>query len=117
MTVDLDLTQRHCESLRPGTKTLPLPQVDLYLSKIEGWSPNETYRKIAREFQFKNYHQVLAFVNAVAWIAHQQDHHPHIRFGYNTCTIEYTTHAIIGTGLSLNDLICAAKINTLLDKA
>jgi len=51
-------------------------------------------------------------VNAVAWIAEAQDHHPDLQVGYRKCTVRYTTHAI--KGLSLNDFICAAKIDALL---
>ena len=54
-----------------------------------------------------------AFVNAVAYIAHRESHHPEITFGYNNCRIELITHAI--SGLSENDFISAAKIDALLD--
>ncbi|MCG6872379.1 MAG: 4a-hydroxytetrahydrobiopterin dehydratase, partial [Gammaproteobacteria bacterium] len=64
-------------------------------------------------FRFKNYYETTAFVNGAAWIAHREDHHADIRFGYRECEISYTTHAI--GGLSDNDFICAAKINALLD--
>ena len=55
----------------------------------------------------------MAFVNAVAWIAHQEDHHPDLEVGYNRCHVRYSTHAI--GGLSANDMICAAKIDDLLE--
>jgi 4a-hydroxytetrahydrobiopterin dehydratase len=54
----------------------------------------------------------MAFVNAVAWIAHQQDHHPDLEVSYKRCLVRYSTHAI--NGLSENDFICAAKIDALL---
>jgi 4a-hydroxytetrahydrobiopterin dehydratase len=53
----------------------------------------------------------MAFVNAMAWIAHQQDHHPDFCSGYRHCEITYSTHAI--GGLSINDFICAARIDRL----
>jgi len=53
----------------------------------------------------------MAFVNAAAWIAHTEDHHPELEVGYNRCRVRYTTHAI--GGLSENDFICAAKIAAL----
>lgn len=67
---------------------------------------------IERTFTFKNYYHTLAFVNAVAWIAHQEDHHPELSFGYKQCRVRYTTHAV--GGLSENDFICAAKVDRLL---
>lgn len=56
----------------------------------------------------------MGFVNAVAWIANQEGHHPDLEVGYNHCLVRYSTHAI--GGLSENDFICAAKIDKLLAK-
>ena len=53
----------------------------------------------------------MAFVNAVAWLSHREDHHPELQVGYNRCRVEYWTHAI--GGLSENDFICAAKLDAL----
>jgi 4a-hydroxytetrahydrobiopterin dehydratase len=51
----------------------------------------------------------MAFINVIVQVAHQQDHHPDISFGYNNCTVNYSTHSV--GGLSINDFICAAKTN------
>lgn len=77
------------------------------------WSLEEDEASIRGEFTFKNYYRTVSFVNAVAWIAHREDHHPDISFGYKNCTIHYSTHAI--GGLSENDFICAAKVDRLLE--
>jgi 4a-hydroxytetrahydrobiopterin dehydratase len=53
----------------------------------------------------------MAFVNAVAWIAHGEDHHPDLSVHYNRCVVRYSTHAV--GGLTDNDFICAAKVNAL----
>jgi len=66
---------------------------------------------IEKTYNYKNYYQVMAFVNAVAFMAHQQDHHPDLEVGYKSCKVKYTTHAI--NGLSENDFICAAKVEQL----
>jgi len=84
-------------------------EVDRQLSSLPGWKRDGN--EMVRTFSFRNYDQTLAFVNAVASIAQREDHHPDILFGYKTCTIRYTTHAI--GGLSENDFICAAKIGAL----
>ena len=52
-----------------------------------------------------------AFVNAVAWIAHREDHHPDMAFGYHRCTLRLNTHSV--GGISLNDFICAAQVDAL----
>ena len=61
------------------------------------------------KFTFKNYYQTMAFVNVIAQIAHQQDHHPDLLVSYNSCTVTYSTHSV--GGLSIKDFICAVKIN------
>ncbi|MDN5938390.1 MAG: 4a-hydroxytetrahydrobiopterin dehydratase [Salinisphaera sp.] len=75
------------------------------------WTLDEEGHALRGEFTFKNYYRTSAFVNAVVWIAHREDHHPDISFGYKNCTIHYSTHAI--GGLSDNDFICAAKVDEL----
>lgn len=94
----------------------PLSQEEVakLLSDVEGWSVSDDNKRITRKFEFKNYWRTMAFVNAVAWIAHQEDHHPDLGVYYGHCVVSYSTHAI--DGLSENDFICAAKVNRLLDQ-
>ena len=66
---------------------------------------------LVRTYAFKDYHETMAFVNALAWISHRENHHPDLQVGYNKCRVEYSTHAI--GGLSENDFICAAKADAL----
>lgn len=68
--------------------------------------------QLERRFDFADFHQTMAFVNAVAWVAHREDHHPDLHVGYNRCTLRYSTHS--AGGLTLNDFICAAKVDALL---
>ena len=67
---------------------------------------------IEKTFTFKNYHETMAFVNALAWIAHTEDHHPDLVVTYNRCIVRFTTHSV--GGISINDFICAAKADALL---
>lgn len=82
-----------------------------WLQQLPQWHGSTDGRQIYREFHFRDFHQTMAFVNAVARIAHQQDHHPEMLVSYNHAMIRYSTHAV--SGLSLNDFICAAKIDAL----
>jgi 4a-hydroxytetrahydrobiopterin dehydratase len=83
------------------------------LSQVSNeWKLNDAVTQISREFKFKNFYQTISFVNAIAWIANQENHHPNLEVGYNTCKVHYSTHAI--KGLSENDFICAAKVDKLL---
>jgi 4a-hydroxytetrahydrobiopterin dehydratase len=79
------------------------------LALLPGWKCEG--EAIAKSFSFPGYEATLSFVNAVARIAREQDHHPDIAFGYNRCRIAWSTHSL--GGVSLNDLICAAKIEAL----
>ena len=81
------------------------------LRQLSGWTMNADAKEIRRTFAFKNYHGSMAFVNAVAWIAHAEDHHPDMTVGYNKVTVAFSTHSV--GGLSENDFISAAKIDAL----
>lgn len=107
-----ELLNQCCQPINPKDKKMVIPTIESYLNMLEGWDVTLDYSTILKTFNFKNYHQTIAFVNAVTWIAHKEDHHPEICFGYNSCTIKLITHDI--KGISLNDMIVAAKINQLL---
>jgi 4a-hydroxytetrahydrobiopterin dehydratase len=64
-------------------------------------------RFIERQYSFKNYYETIAFVNALAWVLHDQDHHPEMTVSYNKCVVKFNTHSV--NGISINDFICAAK--------
>jgi 4a-hydroxytetrahydrobiopterin dehydratase len=85
-------------------------QVSERLSKLNGWERTAA-GEIAKTFNFKNYHETMAFVNASAWVSHREDHHPDLEVGYNKCRVRYSTHSV--GGLSENDFISAAKIEAL----
>jgi 4a-hydroxytetrahydrobiopterin dehydratase len=67
---------------------------------------------IEKTYAFDDYHRTLAFVNALAWIVHAEDHHPELRVGYGRCVVRFDTHSV--GGISINDFICAAKVDALL---
>lgn len=108
-----DLTKKSCRSCEGITAPLPPEQIHRLLGETHGWSANSTVTEISRTFQFKNFHETMAFVNAVAWVAHREDHHPDLEVSYRQCRVRFSTHAI--GGVSENDLICAAKVNALLN--
>lgn len=106
------LSEKRCLPCEGGVEKLSLEQVKQQLHALEGWTANNDATRISREFRFRNYFQTMAFVNAIAWMAHQENHHPDLEVHYNACVVHYNTHAI--AGLSENDFICAAKVNALL---
>lgn len=104
-----DLSSKQCKPCEGGIPPLSNEVIATFLQQIEGWHIEGN--QISKIYPFKNYYQTMAFVNAVAWISHREDHHPDMLVGYNQCVVTYTTHAI--GGLSENDFICAAKIDKL----
>lgn len=77
-----------------------------------GWELDLEARSLQREFNFKGYNKTIGFVNALAWIANEEGHHPDLQVSYDRCLVRWTTHAI--GGLSENDFICAAKTSRLI---
>lgn len=105
-----DLSSKKCRPCEGGVPPLEAAEISRLLLDLPGWE--QSGQEIAKEFRFKNYYQVMAFVNAVAWVSHQEDHHPDLEVGFNRCRVRYSTHAI--GGLSENDFICAAKVQGLI---
>lgn len=104
-----DLAHKRCAPCEGGVAPLSTEQVAAHLKQVNGWTLEGA--QISKTYRCKNYHEVMAFVNATAWISHREDHHPDLQVGFNTCRVVYWTHAI--NGLSENDFICAAKIDAL----
>ncbi|OGT36477.1 MAG: 4a-hydroxytetrahydrobiopterin dehydratase [Gammaproteobacteria bacterium RIFCSPHIGHO2_12_FULL_37_14] len=100
-----------CVGCEGGVPALTRDEIDSLLSQVNQWQLNRDEKFISRRFTFKNFYKTMAFVNAIAWIANQENHHPDLEVGFNYCLVKYSTHAI--NGLTKNDFICAAKIDTL----
>lgn len=111
MNTTSNLTGRRCKPCERGTPALTNAEADSLLRQLDGWQRVD--RLINKTYHFKDYYLTMAFVNAVAWISHQEDHHPDMTVSYNHCRVEYTTHAV--NGLSENDFICAAKVDQLIN--
>lgn len=106
-----DLSKKSCESCEGIGSTLNEAQITKLMSQLDkGWQHKENL--ISRDFSFDNFYETMAFLNAVAWIANKENHHPDIEAGYNYCKLNFMTHAL--KGLTHNDFICAAKVDSLI---
>ena len=106
-----ELATRKCKPCEGGVAPLSAEQIKPMLKSLKGWALEDG--KLVKLYPFANYYQTMAFVNALAWISHREDHHPDLAVSYNKCRVEYWTHAI--SGLSENDFICAAKADALFE--
>ena len=79
------------------------------MKTLAGWTHGD--KRLTKTFKLGNYYETMAFVNAIAYIAHRQDHHPDLSVHYNRVEVVYSTHD--AGGVTLNDCICAAKVEAL----
>ena len=104
------LALRHCTALNKGTKPLrPAVAKPLFAQIDPGWQLAEN--TIIRQFEFNGFQHMMSFVNAVAWIANHENHHPELELNQKQCKVRLSSH--IANGLTVNDFICAAKIDAL----
>ncbi|MFC5435072.1 4a-hydroxytetrahydrobiopterin dehydratase [Rhodanobacter umsongensis] len=109
-----DLATRHCEPRKGKEHALDIHQVSGYLRQLPGWQLLDDGMAIAKDFKFSDFHQTLGFINAVGFMANREDHHPDLEAGYGHCRLLWSTHDV--GGLSLNDFICAARVEALLGR-
>ena len=108
MSGAVTLLDEHCVHGAPALDAAALPPL---LGQVPAWHVVDGTR-LERRFAFRNFHETMEFINAMAWIVHREDHHPDILAGYNACRLQFTTHSA-GNALSHNDFICAARIDAL----
>jgi len=107
MMLPMTLLDQHCSD---GAGALDAAAVTELLAQVPGWSVADG--RLQRDFGFRDFHQTIDFVNALATMIHQQDHHPQLIVTYRQCVVHYHTHSAAGA-ISQNDFICAAKANAL----
>jgi len=105
------LVQAHCIPRRGGEHRLGEARIRELLPEVPGWELAENGRALTRTFRFDDYYRTMAFVNALAFVAHREDHHPDLGVHYDRCAVRFSTHDV--GGLSENDFICAAKADAL----
>jgi 4a-hydroxytetrahydrobiopterin dehydratase len=107
-----DLREQRCKPCEGGIDPhSPAKSREMMQQLHSAWKLSADGKSIRREYKFKNFYRTMSFANAAAHVANTEDHHPDLEVGYGYCNITFTTHAI--NGLSDNDFICAAKIDSL----
>ncbi|MGO9934106.1 MAG: 4a-hydroxytetrahydrobiopterin dehydratase [Steroidobacteraceae bacterium] len=107
-----DLSGKKCVPCEGGVAPLPKPKARAYAKQLhKDWRIAKDSRSLRRVLKFKDFYRTMSFVNALAHVANTEDHHPDLKIGYDFCDVTFTTHSI--GGLSVNDFICAAKLDRL----
>ena len=102
-----DLDKRRCVACTAETPRVAPEEVERLLLALPGYEADLLAGCISKAYEFDDFYETMAFVNALAYIAHAEDHHPELSLSYNRCAVTFSTHAI--GGLSEKDFICAAK--------
>lgn len=106
------LSAKKCAPCEGGVKPLTPARVKLLAKQLQkDWQIAKDSKSLRRSLKFKDFYRTMSFVNALAYIANTEDHHPDLEVGYDYCNVTYSTHSI--GGLSVNDFICAAKLDRL----
>ena len=94
-------------------RALSATEIVSALAKLDGWklAGDDAAVAIEKTFTFGNYFETMAFVNALAWIAHRSDHHPELSVHYDRCVVRFNTHDV--GGLSSTDFTSAAEADAL----
>lgn len=112
MTDQSALAAKRCVPCEGGIPPLaPAAVAALRQSLHADWQISADGKWLAREFRFPGYARTLGFVNALAWIAESEGHHPDLEVNYGRVLVKWSTHAV--DGLTENDFICAAKVDQL----
>ncbi len=110
-----ELAQRTCLPCEGGVDPLSVAEAEQHRAQLHAdWRIDIDRPWLQRTFEFVGFSRTMAFVNAVAWVATVEGHHPQLIVDYGRCEVRYRTNAI--DGLSLNDFICAAKIDRLVEE-
>ncbi|MCC5793201.1 MAG: 4a-hydroxytetrahydrobiopterin dehydratase [Chromatiales bacterium] len=116
MTSAEELGSRRCKPCEGGVPPLSADEAQRLKSALHGdWRISADGKALERNCEFTGYYRTMAFVNAVAWIAHVEAHHPDLEVSYRRCVVRWSTHAV--DGLTENDFICAAKVDRLMAEA
>jgi 4a-hydroxytetrahydrobiopterin dehydratase len=106
------LSEKKCAPCEGGVRPLPPAKVKRLAKQLhQDWKIAQDSKSLRRALKFKDFYRTMSFVNALAYIANSEDHHPDLEVGYDYCHVTYSTHSI--GGLSVNDFICAAKLDRL----
>ncbi len=108
------LATQHCQPRKGKEHAHDQAAIATLLPQLPGWKVATDGKSLVKDFRFDDFHRTLGFINAIGFMANHEDHHPDIEAGYGHCQLLWSTHDV--GGLSLNDFICAARVEALLER-
>lgn len=103
----------HCVGCEGGIEALPESEIQTRIAQYPGWVYDLDKRRLSKVVDFKGFLKTMSFVNAVAWMANREMHHPDLEVSFNRCVVHFQTHAV--DGVTENDFICVEKVEALLE--
>ncbi|MGZ3416613.1 MAG: 4a-hydroxytetrahydrobiopterin dehydratase [Polyangiales bacterium] len=103
----MSLLDQRSVPLKEGTPKLDAARMAKLGVEVPEWKAQND--RLVRTFSFKNFVHAMKFVNKLAEIAEQEDHHPDFTVRYSKVEVSTWTHTV--NGLSENDYILAAKLD------
>lgn len=106
------LAEQHCVPLQsmPSMSEQEIYDMLIQFPDLDGWTWQN--HALEKSIDFGDFHETMAFINALAWVCHRENHHPMLTVTFKRCVVRFETHSV--GGVSMNDFICAAKVNALL---
>jgi len=106
----MDLAQRKCTTYRQGSPPLTRKEISELIVEVPGWSLENGH--LDRTYELDSSSQCIEFFNEVMTLSAQEGQIPDICIKKSR-VIEISYYTYPAGGLTLNDFIMAAKLNTL----
>lgn len=101
------------DAARKPPELLCAAEVRALMAELDpDWRLCDDGRALCRDHDFPDFHHTMAFVNALAWMAHRGNHHPDLQISYSRCSLRLSTHE--SGGLTHRDRDFALGIDRLL---
>ena len=99
-----------CQPCKGVVSAMPKEKVEKLLPEYPGWESSD-FRKMVKEFKFKDFVDAKYFLDLISIIAQEQGHHPMMMIVYSMLKVTLTT--FVAGGLTENDFIMARLIDSL----
>ena len=109
-----NLTKQKCEACTIDAPLVDEKRFTELLKELDGWEIiYEDINILSKTYSFDNYEDSVKFATDIVKLSEDEDHHPSILLEWGSVRVQWWSHKI--KGLHMNDFICAAKTETLIN--